>query len=73
MPLAAILCEKTHEFRHAFEVNGVVNELPILPRGHETRASELFQMKRQRGPRNFKVAPMRPTVSPSRPASTSKR
>src|SRR5262249_7494329 len=45
--LAAILRQKTHQFRHAIKVGGIVDELSILARRYQTGAGKFFQMKRQ--------------------------
>jgi len=51
--MAAILRQESHELRHVLEINGIVNELFLLPRGYQSGAYEFFQMERHRRSGNF--------------------
>jgi hypothetical protein len=43
--LTAVLGEKGHQRRHALKVSGVVDETPFLTRGHQSRMTQLLQVK----------------------------
>lgn len=51
--LTTVLCEKSHEIRHRFEIRRVINELLLLTRRDEACTRKLLQMKRQSGPGDF--------------------